>query len=118
MWRLVVNCQSPRIDKAGLSHPIGVVKRVTTVWALAFSAMENSALVIFPIRHSLDLLSETQARQHDCSYGAVYAMVKGFVYWVKSKEMGSICPVEAGVGVSAHRRNSKPEFRSQRAYLL
>ena len=31
---------------------------------------------------------------------------------------GSICPVEAGVGVSAHRRNSKPEFRSQRAYLL
>ena len=118
MWRLVVNCQSPRIDKAGLSHPIGVFERVTTVWALAFSAMENSTLVIFPIRQSLDLLSETQARQHDCSYGVVYAMVKGFVYWVKSKEMRPICPVGAGVGVSVHRRNSKPEFRSQRAFLL
>lgn len=79
--------------------------------------MENSTLVIFPIRHSLDLLSESQARQHDCSYGVVYAMVKGFVYWVKSKEMRPICPVEAGVGVSVHRRNSKPKFRPQRSFF-
>lgn len=45
-------------------------------------------------------------------------MVKGFVYWVKSKEMRSICPVGDGFGVNAHRCNSKPEFRSQRAFLL